>query len=485
MSRTSTVTVAGGRHYRARRNVVRGLADEHKVFIALVLAGGLLRAVVTVGFRPILWFLGDSISYVGLAVGSAPFPMRPDTYSLFLWMLEPLHRLAVVAVAQHLGGLVVAVLVYAVCLRLGASKWVASAAAVPTLFDAWEVTIEQMLLSETMFIVLMMISLAVLVWWPTPRRIPYWACCVCGLAMGVAAITKSLGEFLIAPIVIYLVVRRAGLRRIVVVVVMFAVPLACYAGWFDTQFGWFSESPGGLFAYGRVVTFVDCAHDSLTPAQEQLCPTSAEKAKGDSWLIWSPSSPYNQLAGTLRYKTDLALGFAIRVIEHQPLGYLHAVWGDVTAEFSWNRHAYVADTYQYNAQASYPPLPGQAQDVANLYQRAGNGQPHPLPAVAKFFRRYQHWVHVPGLVFLAALVAAGAKLSADTIRRRTNTTTAPAACLLLSALILAVMPDLVATLDYRYLVPVLPPLSVAVALAFTPARSGSSDISGGGFNQAA
>ncbi len=466
MIATSPVGVGNGLHFRPRRGVW-GLLADHWVFAALVLAGGLLRVVVTLGFRPILWFLGDSISYVGLAVGAAPFPMRPDTYSLFLWVLEPLHRLAVVAVVQHVGGVAVAVLVYAVCLRLGASKWVASAAAIPTLFDAWEVTIEQMLLSETMFIVSMMLSLAVLVWWPAPRRLPYWACCVCGFAMGMAATTKSLGEFLIAPVVIYLVARRAGLRRIAVVVVMFAVPLAAYAGWFDTQFGWFSESPGGLFAYGRVATFVDCAHDSLSPAQARLCPTSAEQAKGASWLIWSPSSPYNRLPGTLRYKTDLAMGFAITVIEHQPLAYLSAAWDDVTAEFSWNRHANVADTYQYNASDAYPPLPGEAQDVANLYQKVGNGQPHPIPAIANLFKRYQHWVHVPGLVFLAALIAASAKLSADTIRKRTNTTRAPAACFLLCAAILAITPDLVANLDYRYLVPVLPPLSVAVALAFT------------------
>jgi hypothetical protein len=214
-----------------------------------------------------------------------------------------------------------------------------------------------------------------------------------------------------------------------------------------------------------VVTFVDCAHDSLTPAEQGICPTPAQKARGDSWLIWSPSSPYNRLTGTLRYKTDLALAFGIRVIEHQPGAYLSAVGHDLASEFSPDRHSYVADTYQYNALDSYPALPGEAQDVANLYQGSGNGQPHPVRGIAQLFRSYQKWVHVPGIAFLGGFVACAAGLALRRRKRLRNSAVAPAVCFGLTALILAIMPDLVASFDYRYLVPVLPPLCVAVALS--------------------
>ena len=442
---------------------LRRLLGTHKAFALLLLAGAVVRAVVTFGFQPILWFIGDSISYLDPTVGGPLFPWRPQGYSLFLYALKPLHHLVAVAIAQHLLGLGIGIIVYAVCLRLGLPRWLSVVAAAPTLLDAWEITTEQMLVSETVFIIAVMAGLALIVWPSGMEPSRYWMVLLAGLLVGFSADVRSSGIFLILPMVVALLLRRVGWRRVCACSAAFVVPLVAYGAWFDHAFGWFGLTPGGIYAYGRVVTFVDCNHDSLSRPERMLCPTEAEKRKGISFLIWGSQSPYQRLPGSLRYKETLAEHFALRVVLQQPGEYVATVFKELRTEFSPVRNIDVPDSWQYNARPNYNPLPSDAMTYANLYQHGGNGQPHPNAWVARAFRDYQLWVHVPGLAFLIGAVVSLAALVAGgftaTARR------ADLACFALASILLLILPILVANFDFRYLVPVLPLLSVSTALA--------------------
>ena len=78
-------------------------------------------------------------------------PVRPLGYPLFLWILGRVHHLAVVPTVQHVMGLAMAVLIYALLVRLRVPRWAAALAAAPVLLDAYQLEIEHYVLAETLF----------------------------------------------------------------------------------------------------------------------------------------------------------------------------------------------------------------------------------------------------------------------------------------------------------------------------------------------
>src|ERR1700677_4417371 len=106
-------------------------------------AGGIaVRGLVLLAFRRIMWFGGDSASYLATGLRLVPDPSRVGGYGFMLWVLRPLHSFAVVAAVQHLMGLVIGVLSYLLARRYGLPGWVAALAAVPVFFDAYELQLE-------------------------------------------------------------------------------------------------------------------------------------------------------------------------------------------------------------------------------------------------------------------------------------------------------------------------------------------------------
>src|SRR5207237_282168 len=109
----------------------------------LALAGAIaLRVLAMLAFRPIMWFGGDSASYLSTALRLTPDPSRVGGYGFLLWALRPLHSFTVVAAVQHLAGIAVGVLIYLVIRRHGLPAWVAVLGALPVLFDAYELQLE-------------------------------------------------------------------------------------------------------------------------------------------------------------------------------------------------------------------------------------------------------------------------------------------------------------------------------------------------------
>ena len=155
--------------------VIRRAVASNKLFaIALGLAL-LLRADAELGYRWQSWF-NDSWKYVDTAITLNLDPTRPSGYGLYLWLLKPFHSFALVTVSQHLMGLLVAVMIYALARhRFGAQAWLATLATVPVLYDGFEIELEHLIMADTLFLFLAMLAITVLLWSPLRGGgLPWW-----------------------------------------------------------------------------------------------------------------------------------------------------------------------------------------------------------------------------------------------------------------------------------------------------------------------
>src|ERR1039457_2904611 len=71
---------------------VGSAARRHWVF-GVALAGAIVvRVLVMLAFRPIMWFGGDSASYLATGLHLIPDPSRVSGFGVMLWLLGPLAR---------------------------------------------------------------------------------------------------------------------------------------------------------------------------------------------------------------------------------------------------------------------------------------------------------------------------------------------------------------------------------------------------------
>jgi len=143
---------------------------RHWLF-GLALAGAIaVRVLVMLAFRPIMWFGGDSASYLATGLRLVPDPSRVGGYGFFLWLLRPLHSFAVVAAVQHVMGLAIGLVSYLLARRYGLPGWVATLAAVPVFFDAYELQLESDAVPDVPFGFMIFVALYLLLRSPAERR---------------------------------------------------------------------------------------------------------------------------------------------------------------------------------------------------------------------------------------------------------------------------------------------------------------------------
>ena len=474
--------------------VQRALAGN-KLFVILMIPAALLRIDAELGYRWQSWF-NDSWNYVDTAVTLNLDPTRPSGYSFYLWVLKPFHSFALVTVSQHIMGLLVAVMMYALARhRFGTPKWLAAVMTLPVLYDGFEIQLEHLILSDTLFLFPVMLAVLVLLWSPLPplraaggaggARVPWWRsswarCALAGALVGVSAIVRTTGLPLIPVFAVYLLLcfgmSRTGWRTLVSGVVAFVVlavaPVAGYAGWYDLQHGAFNTSEStGVFLYSRVMTFADCAKMQLSPDLLSLCTTvpPAQRPIAQAY-IWTAASPLHRFPAPVfsALPNSLAQQFAIKAIEAQPAAYARAVFDDTWRSFGWSRsvfpNAETYDEYLFGYQSvpisSGHPVPGYSSSAA-AYLAGGN----PLTAVVDPFagaiRVYQRYVWLPGTVYgllllagLGAIVAGRRRVSVDALLPW------------VSSVALIVVPAATAEFDYRYVTTAVPFACLALAIAF-------------------
>jgi hypothetical protein len=453
----------------------------HRLFVIVLIPAVLLRADAELGYRWQAWF-NDSFTYVADTVHFNLDPTRVSGYSVFLKVLEPLHSYALITILQHLMGLAVGVMIYALARhRFGAPAWLATLATLPVLFDGYEIELEHLILSDTAFLFAVMLAATLLLWHQDGPSVRVSA--LVGLLLGLSVVLRSIGEPLLAVFVVYMLIRRFNWRKIAATIVVAAVPVVAYAGVFDLEHGQFAMSDAtGIFLYSRVMTFADCSKMHVPADELWLCTVlPPDKRPIAQNFIWrsTQNTPLDRWTSDKfsPQPNKLAEDFAIRAIEAQPLSYARTVFDDTWRVFGWSRQVFPnAQTYdEYEFLAQPTPIPswdkaslGRYSSYAAAYVQ-GNPETKLVDPFAAIIRDWQRYIWLPGTVYgfillagLGGLVLAWRRLGGEALL--------PWA---LSAALI-VVPAATAEFDYRYVLPAVPFACLAAVMAFSPGTAGGS-----------
>jgi len=364
-----------------RRHQLRRFARRHRAFGLLLLAATAVRVVVMLGYPgPLLY--PDSALYVRAAKPLVPALVNPSGYPIELRLLDFLHTLTAVIVVQHVMGLAIGVMGYALLRRrFGLPGWGATLAMVPVLLSAYAIQLEHFLLSDTTFAFLVMLAVVIVMWWSPP---PWWACALAGLMLGLAATVRVQGVPLLVVLIACLLIGFTGrqtLAGVAVCLVAFAIPVVEYATWFDSVNGTYNltTSTGGLL-YGEVSTFADCNVIKPPPSERKLCldvPVSERMHYAPYYSFRRGVSPIRNLpGGWAGPKADsLGLAFALRAIAAQPLDYLRAAGENF------------AESFALHSGHPGPYTVGWAGIRERDYMFPAAHPSYPMPLAASVFRR--------------------------------------------------------------------------------------------------
>ncbi|GLZ11238.1 hypothetical protein Acsp04_14730 [Actinomadura sp. NBRC 104425] len=454
----------------ARARMLRWLGT-HAFFLMALAGGAYLRWTAVRGYPGVLWFTGDSYFYLGRALRPHPSPSKTLGYSFLLNLMEPLHSLTAVAVVQHLMGLAVAVMIYLLLRRAGLPGWAATLVTLPVLYDAYQIELEHLLMSEALFTFLIAAGVTLLLW-----RIrtgpPWWLALPAGLLLGYAVLVRSAGAPLIPVILVCLLLRRRGLRAAAAFGAAAAVPIVSYMAWFHSAHGGYGLTySDGLYLWGRTAVFADCAKIRPPMHEDGLCLTPELKQQGyaPGHLIWRSEAPPRVIyESTVSPQANKVLrDFAIRAVLAQPGDYLRTVADGMGKAFSPERFPYptAATEALYHFPSDPQIFPGgkswggghSALLDAMTYGRTATPsrvvQPHADTMVA-----YQRNVYLPGPALgVIFVVGAAGTLLAPRLRRTVLLAWATAATLL-------VFPLASADFDYRYVLPATPFACLAAGL---------------------
>jgi hypothetical protein len=456
-------------------------ARKNRAFTAVLAVGVVLRMLAVLAYRPVLEFYGDSYSYLLDARTFRPSWIRPFGYPLALRALSSWPTIGIVPVVQHLAGLAMGVVLYALLVHRGVARPLAAAGAAPVLLDAYQVQIEQMVMAETLFSALVVGAVALLCWSsrPTPR-----ASAVAGLLLVLATLTRTTASALAVLAVGYLLARGVGWRGVRAFATAFAIPSVGYVIWFHGVYGaWSTQRIDGAFLWGRVAPFADCRVDHLPASEAALCsPHPPADRPGSNFYDWAGTSPAFQLLRSHPATGNTRLRAAARrVILAQPGDYARAVARDTLHYFEPGRHTGPRDWYvgSWIFPTSDPPPEWHVDHP--LVTFGGQWVPRAYaPVLGGWLRGYQRFGYTPGpLLALCAATALAAAARRGTGRRGTGRRRRQE-CLLLvaSGLALLIVPSATAVFDYRYLLPVLLLLPPAAALGVDTAVRGRARAGG-------
>lgn len=461
-------------------NRVVGLIRRHWLLSAFLVAGALLRVVVTLTYWPALELNGDSLDYLQTARSLRPSAWHPAVYPLFLRALFPVGNLGVVTILQHLMGLGLGVLIYVLLLRLGARRWLAALGALPVLLDGFQLDIEQLVLAETLTDVLLVGGLAVLLW---RRQLTTRFAAVAGILLALASLTRDAALAVLVVVAVYLIVRKWW-RALLSFCVAAGALLVAYGFWYMSTWGNFGlDGLSGYFLYGRVAPFANCQYH-LSAEEAQLCPSQpvSQRPYNTDYYVWLHGSPlYRAALGSGSNRNNVAKSFSEKVILNQPLAYLESVWRDTWQYFVPGHSVAPNAGVMDSRRGDFPPatLHSVSGDIVNgnvdplniFFAFVGlNGQRVQVwlhPTLMAPLRAYQSVVYTQGPLLLACLVGAvvvGLPLRRSNARRRRARWAA--LLLAMSGLALAVLPSITTGFAYRYQIPLLvllPPAGVLAA----------------------
>lgn len=456
------------------------------LFVALLVVAVAVRVLATVTYRPGLALYADSYDYVRNAAHLHQDAFHPLGYAVFLralWWMR--YTVAVVAV-QHLLGLAAGVATYLSVRRLVTRPWLAAVAAAPVLLDGYQIYTEQFLLSDTLFLVLVLAAcLTVLV----PERPGRTAFVAAGLLLAAATLTRGLGLVVLLPVAAYLVVRKAGYRRTAALGACAVLPVAAYMLRFHQTRGQYAlEQVDGLWLYGRTAYFASCR--PLPPSVRPLCPSvPAAQRQTPETYTWSRSrSPLYRrypLSSALRDRKGKA--FAVAVIKAEPVGFLRTtlvdgLFRDISPVRTNSKAAWPVQVWQMprtlaalatNTMFTPSRLADSQQAVRPFPRRV------PVAGASALLHGYQTVVYAWGPVLVLGVVLPAFAVSRR--RSRSDRRVWVAVALAAGGVLLLVIPALTVVQDYRYVLPaqaLLWPAGALAVEALLSSRAGTAAPSG-------
>ena len=466
-----------------------GLVRRHRIFAIVLSVAVLPRVLAMLSYQPAILFRLDSFDYLWGALHPSPNVINPSGYSLFLWLLLPFHSLVLVVVLQHLMGLGIGVMIYAVLRRYGLPGWGATLAALPVLFDPGQILLEQSIMADLLAMALMMAAFTIVL---LAERASIWWLVTAGLLMGISVTVWPATLPLIILLAAFLLIRRAGWRRAGAVLAAGAVPVVAYMGWFDAAHGSFNlTNSNGMFLWSRTMSFADCSVIRPAPALRPLCPEQQPGSLGAADPARRPppkSYLWGNQHGTWEWQhvrpqfvpdtgaftaanNARALQFALRAITAQPFAYAGVVLKQTVVPFAGLHRLnfpvgpqpkgfglYLSEAnfrYAYAAAHGYARSTGAVTRIARYNYATVVHAPY-----AHLMNVYQRVIFLPGpLLGILALVGLGGALIPG---RRS----AAGWLLWLSAVIIIVLPTAEHEYDPRYDILAVPLICLAAALAF-------------------
>jgi hypothetical protein len=449
------------------------LVRAHPVFTGLLAAGLALRVVTFFAYRPALIYY-DSTRYLDRAHDLEPSTLRPAGYPAFLKLLPTDWELAVVPAVQHVFGLAIAVIIYVLLLRLGLPKLWSALATAPVLLDGYQLNIEQYILSEPLFDLLLVAGCALLLW---RRPLGLAAAALAGVMFAGALLTRANALLVIVPALLALVFLRARWTRPAALAAAFVVPVMAYAVWYESVNGYYGlNGYGGQFLYARVAEFADCDGLGVPDREQVLCEETppSERPTIEQYMWDNEISPlYDVELEPGERRSDVGGRFARRIILHQPFDYAEVVAEDFIYGFSptHGRRARDLPVSRWQFQEHYPVF--REPETSEILRADGYDHGIADSTLAPFLRTYQRFVYTPGPLLALALLAG--TLGALGVGRARRSGLRTAVFLFTATALAAYLPSVaVSQFTWRYQLPllVLLPPAGALGLAALTRRTG-------------
>ena len=468
---------------RSRWNAAtaRVMLRRHWLFALLLTLGVLLRVMAQVAYQPaILYF--DSPFFIKSAYVLDPAGRDPLGYPLAArLLLATFHDLAALSMFNHLLGLGMAGLIYAVLLGRGVRPWMAALATLPVLLDGFQVLIEQMVMSDALLQFFVVLGIALLLWRRRPDPVTASAA---GLSFACAALTRYVGESLVVVGLLFCVLAagRPVARRAITAAALamaFALPMAGYAAYNNQVHGTFALPSGAASRrlYAQVAVSVTCSQLTLPAYERPLCPPpGAVRPPAGGSLVGSyaqgSTSPLVSYQPPPGETTNQVLrDFVIRAVRQQPLAVAGSVGGTLLRPFlSWNRDRKPGEmaTAQWFFQPNFPMFARLSPVL--FHQWEGYRRPVANHELARLLRGYQRNLgHTPGPILLACVILA---LAAGLGIGRARHSGQQLACLLwLTAGLGLLFAAALYQFSWRYQLPALVTIPPAAALGLSALTS--------------
>jgi hypothetical protein len=354
------------------------------------------------------------------------------------------------------------------------------------LLDAYQVQIEQYILSEALFETLLVAAVVVALWRSREGARQLSSARAAGVAflLGLSVLVRLDALGFVVPLVGWLLwttSRQGGARSwrpLIAAGVALALPIALLLGLRGAKGNGTSiNGSEAIWLYARVASFADCPHDGLPAKELVLCPTQpAGHRPGPLYFQDSADAPDWRYLSTHPGDTAPLEDFARRVIAHQPVAYTKAVLTDFAQQFRPTRAQIPGgpEVKSWQFRLTLTPVDPTKPVPQVLVDRYGKGLARINVGIARVLRDYQRYFFVPGPA-MALLLLMG--VAALVFRRRH-----PLAPGLLFALLSGVVTVLFATatvlFSWRYVLPTLLFYPPAGALAWTMLRAARPSASG-------